>query len=43
MAHGKIREELQYVLMYGEHCMQKAECNISDLVILLRGWNFATG
>ena len=34
----------------GEHCMQRAcihttssECNISDLVILLRGWNFASG
>jgi len=34
----------------GEHCMQSAcihtmcsECNISDLAILLRGWNFASG
>ena len=40
---GQIREELQDVLKYGEHRMQKAEWNISDLVILLRGWNFATG
>ena len=34
----------------GEHCMQRAcihttcsECNILDLAILLRGWNFANG
>ena len=53
--HVRVREELQDVFMFptrecGEHSMQRAcihttcsECNISDLVILLRGWNFASG
>jgi len=47
--HVRVCEELQDVFMFptrecGEHCMQRAcihtmcsECNISDLVILLRG------
>jgi len=53
--HVRVREELQDVFVFptrecGEHCMQRArihttcsECNISDLAILLRGWNFACG
>ena len=53
--HVRVREELQDVFVFprrecGEHCMQRAcihttcsECNISELVILLRGWNFASG
>ena len=53
--HVRVREELQDVFVFptrqcGEHCIQRAcihttcsECNISDLVILLRGWNFASG
>ena len=53
--HVLIREELRDVFVFptqecGEHCMQRAfihttcsECNVSDLVILLRGWNFASG
>ena len=51
----RVCEELQDVFVFptrecGEHCMQRAcihttssECNISDLAILLRGWNFASG
>ena len=51
----RVREELQDVFVFptrefGEHCVQRAciyntcsECNISDLAILLRGWNFASG
>ena len=45
--HVRVREELQDVFVF---CMQRAcihttcsECNISDLAILLRGWNFASG
>jgi len=53
--HMRGHEELQDVFVFltrecGEHCMQRAcihttcsECNISDLAILLRGWNFASG
>jgi len=53
--HVWVHEELQDVLVFptrecGEHCMQRAcihttcsECNILELVILLRGWNFASG
>jgi hypothetical protein len=53
--HVQVCKELQDVFMFpkrvcGEHCMQRAcihamcsECNISDLAILLRGWNFASG
>ena len=53
--HVRVREELQDVFMFprrecGEHCMQRAyihttcsESNISELAILLRGWNFARG
>ena len=53
--HVRVREELQDAFVFhrrecGEHCMQRAcihntcsECNISDLAILLRGWNFASG
>jgi len=53
--HVRVREELQDVFVFptrqcGEHCIQRAcihttcsECNISDLAILLRGWNFASG
>ena len=44
--HVRVREELKD----GEHCIQRAcilttcnEGNISDLAILLRGWNFASG
>jgi len=53
--HVRVREELRDVFVFptrecGEHRMQRAcihttcsECNISDLAILLRGWNFASG
>jgi len=53
--HVRVREELQDVFVFptrecGEHCMQRAcihttcsECKISDLAILLRDWNFASG
>ena len=53
--HVRVREELRDVFVFpirdcGEHCVQRAcihttcsECNISDLAILLRGWNFASG
>src|SRR5215475_10285947 len=53
--HVRVREELQDVFLFptrdcGEHCMQRAcihttcsECNISNLAILRRGWNFASG
>jgi len=53
--HVRVREELQDFFVFltracGEHCMQVArihttcsECNISDLAILFRGWNFASG
>jgi len=53
--HVRICKELQDIFVFptrecGEHCMQRAcihttcsECNISDLAILLRGWNFASG
>ena len=53
--HVPVREELRDVFVFptrqcGEHCMHRAcirtacsECNISDLAILLRGWNFAIG
>ena len=53
--HVWVCEELQDVFVLptqecGEHCTQRAcihttcnECNISDLAILLRGWNFASG
>jgi len=52
--HVRVCEELQDVFMFPtrecEHCMQRAsihntrsECNISDLAILLRGWNLASG
>jgi hypothetical protein len=53
--HVRVREELQDIFMFpkrvcGEHCMQRAgvhttcsKRNILDLVILLRGWNFASG
>jgi len=51
----RVHEELQDVFVFptrecGEHCMQRAcihtmcsKCNISDLAILRRGWNFANG
>jgi len=51
----RVHEELQDVFVFptreiGEHCMQRAyihtmcsECNISEVAILLRGWNFASG
>src|SRR5215470_16720076 len=53
--HVRVGEELQNVFVFpqrvcGEHYMQTAcihttcsECNISDLAILLRGWNFESG
>jgi len=44
------RLRVPHTKVCGEHCMQRArihttcsECNISDLAILLRGWNFASG
>jgi len=51
----RVHEEMQDVFVFStrecrEHCMQRAcihttcsECNISDLAILLRGWDFASG
>ena len=53
--HVRVCEDLQDVFVFptqecGEHCIQRAyihttcsECNILDLAILLRGWNFASG
>jgi len=53
--HMRVGEELQDVFVFltgecGEYCMQVAcihttcnECNICDLAILLRAWNFASG
>ena len=53
--HVRVREELQDVFVFptrecGENCYQKAcirttwsEFKISDLAILLRGWNFTSG
>ena len=53
--HVQVREELRDVFVFptrecGEYCMRRAcihtmcsKCNISDLAILLRGWNFASG
>jgi len=53
VVHVRVCEELQDIFVFptrecGEHCMQRAcihttfsKCNISELVILLRGWNFA--
>ena len=53
--HVRVRRELQDVFMFltwecGKQCMQRAcihttcsECNILDLAILLKGWNFASG
>ena len=53
--HVRLREELQDLFVFptrecGEHCTQRAcihttcsECKISDLAILLRGWNFSSG
>jgi len=52
--HVRVREEVQHVFVFptrecGEHCMRSAcihntcsEFNISDMAILLRGWNFAS-
>jgi hypothetical protein len=52
--HVRVGEELQDVFVFpkrecGEHCMTRAcihttcsQHNISDLAILLRGWNFAS-
>jgi len=51
----RVREELQDVFVFptrecGDPCMQRAcinttcsGCNIPDLAVLLRGWNFASG
>ena len=53
--HVRVREELQDIFVFpteecGEHCMKRAcihntcsECNISDLTILFRGLNIASG
>ena len=53
--HVRVGEELQEVFVFptrecGEHCMQWActhstcsECYISDMAVVLRGWNFASG
>jgi len=50
--HVWVHEELQDVFVFptrecGEHCMQRAcihtTCSISELAILLKGWNFASG